>query len=294
MKKLLKKRKNNEAVLVAEGDSWFSFFDFEKSVFERVKSYFLDRCGTNILEVMEKKHNYHVWEVAKSGDRLEQMASPKQLSELIQYLIDLARKDIIPKAILFSGGGNDVVDKLPKILNQRNENQVVLREEKINEVIDGCLKLTYKRLIGCVTAINEYLFDKKIPILIHGYGYSVPDGRGVNKDGRSRWCKILFSILRIQGKIGPWLKRAFECKGYKDLQANTKTMMTVINRFNCMLSQLPNEPDFDHVYYVDVRECLTNSLKKDAYKQDWGDEMHPTEDGFKKVAKKFDKVIKNL
>ena len=92
----------------------------------------------------------------------------------------------------------------------------------------------------------------------------------MNKDGRSRWCKILFNILRIQGKKGPWLKPAFKDKGYNCLQANTKTMKKVICRFNNMLSELANE--FNHVIHVDVRDCLSNNLEQDTYKEDWGDE----------------------
>ena len=289
MKELLKKRKNNEAVLLAEGDSWFSFFDFEKSVSERVKSFVLDHCRTNILEVLEKEHNYDVVEVAKSGDHLEQMASDNQTAELIKYLKELNEKKITPKAILFSGGGNDFACELPAILNDKQSGTDVLNNQKLKELIDVKLKDAYTKLIKIVTTKSQELYKKKIPILIHGYDYPVPDGRGVNSDGTGWMCKVLFCILKIPRKIGPWLKRAFKCKGYEDLQANTNTMKKVIDRFNCMLSKLDKK--FDHVTHVDVRNCLSNKLKNCAYKEDWGDEMHPTDDGFEKVAKKFHEEI---
>ena len=61
----------------------------------------------------------------------------------------------------------------------------------------------------------------------------------------------------------------------------------LINRFNKMLSTLPN--DFNHVKYVDLRGTLQTG---DAdYQQWWDNELHPTRKGFLAVTEKIAKQI---
>ena len=127
-------------------------------------------------------------------------------------------------------------------------------------------------------ASSSKLYNHKIPILIHGYDYAVPDGRGVR-----------FLVKTVSG---PWFKPAFKKKGYRDLAENTKTIKKLTGRFNEMLSNL--SAGFPHVHHVDVRKSLKNSLKNELYKDYWANEFHPTDKEFKLVAKKFHKVIKTL
>src|SRR4030095_2565067 len=78
-------------LLIAEGDSWF------------------DYPWTDILRILEDEHGYDVESVAHAGDRVEQMAySGGQLEEFSRRLEKLLRISRIPKAILLSGGGNDL------------------------------------------------------------------------------------------------------------------------------------------------------------------------------------------
>lgn len=248
-----------KAVLVAEGDSWFSY-----------------PIETNILEELEKK--YEVKETATTGDTLEEMAySAQQINELIECL---PPKDNPPKAILFSGGGNDFASALETILNYKGSDPSALNQAIFDEVIDVRLKNAYIKLINRVTCASKELYDnQKIPILIHGYDYPIPDGRGVEI------AEFRFS--------GPWLKPAFKKKGYNNLEHNTKIMEEVIDRFNTMLKQLADKK-FDHVKHVDLRNCLNRSLRGKAYRKHWDDELHPTSDGFEKIAKKFHAQIKQL
>ena len=53
-------------------------------------------------------------------------------------------------------------------------------------------------------------------------------------------------------------------------------------------------PGLAHLHYVDLRGTLSQQLQGQAYKSWWNDELHPTEQGFAKVAAKFDALIRRI
>jgi len=79
-----------------------------------------------------------------------------------------------------------------------------------------------------------------------------------------------------------------------DVQANTKVMVDLIDRFNRMTSTVPKLDGFEHVTWVDVRPVLSNELTGDRYQSSWDNELHPTEAGFEAVADKFLEVLRAL
>ncbi|MEO6597117.1 MAG: SGNH/GDSL hydrolase family protein, partial [Planctomycetota bacterium] len=58
--------------------------------------------------------------------------------------------------------------------------------------------------------------------------------------------------------------------------------------FNLMLRGLAKAGPFPHVRYVDLRAQLSNGPD---YKNSWANELHPTRQGFARVADKFAVVI---
>jgi hypothetical protein len=132
-------------------------------------------------------------------------------------------------------------------------------------------------MIGAITSISQQKAGKILPILIHGYDYPVPDGRG---------------FLRGWGPFpGPWLEPGFREKGFTDLQQRIVIAHDLIERFNVMVGGLPTIPGLEHVHYVDLR----NTLRTDAaYKDWWANELHPTEPGFRAIADKFATVLSAL
>ena len=156
-------------------------------------------------------------------------------------------------------------------------------------------------------ACGKLNFVKPVPTLIHGYGYVVPDGRRTGSGGVGNAMPGLPG-----GDIGPWLKPAFDNKGYKnrgfesksekDLQSlrkNTAVMEALIDSFNKMIKERLTKLPVKHVEvkHVDLRRCISNSLKgmpklkPGTYLRDWGDELHPTSPAFEKIAKEFDEVL---
>ena len=237
--------------LVAEGDSWFKY------------------PGTDILSALDDI-GYETVSVANAGDTIESMAYEEhQLDALIEELDQLADAGKAPRAVLLSGGGNDFTGgALEMLLNYSHPDLTALNEPIMAAAIDERLRNAYEYLIGELKEATETLFGSTVKMLIHGYAHPVPDGRGF-------WGG--FWLLP-----GPWLKPAFDKKGHQKEETNTDTMAKLVNRFNKVLETVAAESD--DVEYVDVRRCLSNATN---YKDDWANELHPTEDAFHRIAEAF-------
>src|SRR5262249_32926347 len=113
------------------------------------------------------------------------------------------------------------------------------------------------------------------PIIFHGYDYPVADGRGV------------FNFPLGFHYIGPWLRPAFAMKRFDD--GTMRTVLTeLIDTFNDMLISL-HDPGHK-VYHLDLRHLLETIYHGD-YRRGWANELHPTDDGFKLIASKFEEKI---
>ena len=77
--------------LVAEGDSWFNY------------------PWTDILGKLRHEHAYEILSCAHRGDRVEGMAyDDGQLAQFTSNIETVVRQGHLPRAILLSGGGNDI------------------------------------------------------------------------------------------------------------------------------------------------------------------------------------------
>jgi hypothetical protein len=243
-------------VLIAEGDSWF------------------DYPLHDVLKMLEDEHAFDAESVAHRGDRVEEMAfGPGQLEEFSRRLEKVLRTGVVPKAILLSGGGNDIAgDEFGMLLNHAASPIAGLNDDIVTGVIDRRIKTAYVFVIGVITAICQRYVNQPIPIIVHGYDFPVPDGRG-----------FLGGFWLLPG---PWLKPGFDEKGFTDLSKNTAIMRDLIGRFNVMLKAAT--APFSHVHYLDLRSTLPNDSR---YKTFWANELHPKELGFRLVANKFASLI---
>jgi lysophospholipase L1-like esterase len=245
--------------LIAEGDSWF------------------DYPLHDVLDMLEDAHGYDVESVAHKGDRVEDMAfAPGQLLDFSRRLEKLLQRGTAPRAILLSGGGNDIAGaEFGVLLNHAASPIGGLNDDVVTGVIDKRAKIAYTTIISAISAISQQHLGHPLPTLIHGYDFPVPDGRGFFGG---------FGALP-----GPWLEPGFREKGFDDLRRNTVIMQTVIDRFNDMLQSVAAV--FAHVHYIDLRRTLVNDAQ---YKRYWANELHPTKAGFKLVAAKFAAVLDAL
>ena len=245
-------RRASRGTLVAEGDSWFRLL------------------GSDVLDELEDL-GYDVESVAHPGDTVESMAYLEgQIKKLARVLNRLANRKRPPRAILLSGGGNDITgDVLAFLLNHRYAGLETLNEEMLKGLIDVRLFAAYDQLVSLIDELNARLFRRPVRIVVHGYDYAVPDGRGF----LGGWWVL----------PGPWLKPAFNRRGYEVLSENRKTVRKLIDRFNRMLAQL--EKKRKSVRYVDLRGTLRDVSPR--HRQDWRDELHPRERGFELIAQKI-------
>jgi lysophospholipase L1-like esterase len=261
-----KKFSADNDTIVAEGDSWFDYPVY------------------NVLRILRWRHGYRVESVAQSGDTLESITYDlNQVTGLAEKLYQLRDEGIVPRAILLSAGGNDIAGSaLDVLLNNSRSGFSPLNEALAHELVAHRLRIQMVSLIAEVDFIADRYFHRRIPIIIHGYDYPVPDGRGYI--GGAFWP--------LQG---PWLKPSFDRKGYNrqglNLGVGVDVMKRLIDEFNAALMSIPREPGLNHVRYVHILGTLSSSRTN--YTDDWGNELHPTLSGFTRVAQKFaDEIAK--
>jgi lysophospholipase L1-like esterase len=250
--------RSSVGTLIAEGDSWF------------------DYPFNDVLKDLEDDYGYDVESVAHAGDRVEDMAySGGQLDALIRQIEKILRRGDRPRAILLSGGGNDIAGEFEfgMLLNHAASGASGLNSQVADGVINQRLYDAYATILSAITKVCESTLGTKVPIVIHGYDYAVPDGRG-----------FMGGMWRLPG---PWLEPGLRQKGYMAMADRKRLVKELIDRFNAMLRTLASNPSFAHVKYVDLR----NTLASANYKQDWANELHPTKSGFSKVAAKFAAAI---
>jgi hypothetical protein len=257
-----------QGYLLAEGDSWFDYPVYE-----------------DVVEALENDYGYKVKSIAHHGETVTNMAyDPSQLRRLNELFRDMKDANRKPRAIILSGGGNDVVDALAVILNHRGSGLDPVNASVEAGVLDEQLPLALGHLIGTVQSLSQQHFGEVRPILIHGYAPPVPDGRG-------------YALLGL-GFSGPWIKPAFAHRGWvtqdpqpeSELLANAQAVAGLINAFNTRVLPAVAAAAGPDVTYVDVRGALRSDLP--SYRQDWRDEMHATSRGFKAVAARLDAAIR--
>lgn len=272
---------SNGLRLVAMGDSWFNYFP-----------------PFDVLVALQRKYGYAIDSVAMPGAHLVEMAPPpdwdpshppplppsgrgRQLNAMLALVDRMSPAERgATKAILLSGGGNDVAaDKrvLASLLNRAGSGLPPVNDAAVTRVVDTDLRGVLAQVLSAATEIGRLRFGRAVPILIHGYAHPVPDGRGAG--------------------LGAWLRPVLQEQGYTDLQAGTNIMATLIDRLNLMQMQLlaDNAVAFAHVTHVDLRSTLSNVLAADAYKQSWQNELHPTiPAGFTSVADKIQAALQVL
>jgi hypothetical protein len=266
-------------LLIAIGDSWFNYWP-----------------RGDVLDVLEDRLQRTIDRSAKAGRKLTEMLYPEPMSLLDEPLppgeadgaeIGWLTKRLLEmtaderqrlQAILVSAGGNDVAgagDVLSDVVKRKGAYwpEGPLDQHRLEEVVDVRLRGHYLTLVACIARACEAVnLGRRVPILLHGYDYPVPDGRGV---------------LGVS-----WLRKPLEDLGYTQLLERVDILRQLIEKLNEMQKKLVTfvaaQPDlqaFVDLRHVDLRGTL-NSDK--GYTVHWQNELHPTIPfGFGEVSKKF-------
>ena len=249
---------STEPVLVAEGDSWFDYFP----------------AGLDVISCLKKFFGYKIYNVSKAGDTLDNMAWGTKFDQrrwrrerppLEETLEAIQRHQ--PPVVLLSGGGNDIAgDELLSFLNHKASGLPALRQPYTSFMLQDYFLKIFQHITNEI-----WTTDPKIHIVLHGYGYPIPDGRAV-----VRFLGFSF--------IGPWLRTALVAKGYEQRAEQRQIIKDLIDKFNLMLKDF--SANDRRLHYIDLRSLVVDS--------DWENELHLKNSGYRKVAKEFDRIIRPL
>ncbi len=239
----------NPLQIFAEGDSWFAYPAF---------------WNGGIIPRLENRLGVPILNLAKAGDEVRYMLGVEQRKLLTEQLSNGSPAGGAWDALLFSGGGNDIVDN-PMALWIRDWNPVVPPASHIHQArFDTALALVragYEDLISLRDTLspNTHLF-------FHGYDFAIPDGRGI--------CHL-----------GPWLKPTFDLRKFPTLAARSAVVRVMLEQFAALLTSLATQPK---VTFINGQGTLPQQPAS------WHNELHPKADGFEKFADIFYRELKAL
>jgi V8-like Glu-specific endopeptidase/lysophospholipase L1-like esterase len=163
-----------------------------------------------------------------------------------------------PQVFLISGGGNDMVGdrRLAKYVHPFENG----RDPKDYPLpgFQGFLQTIgnhYRNLFDQL--INK---DKNLKIITHGYDHVIPNN-------------------------GKWLGRPLNSIGIRDKSLQREIMRVLIDALNIELETISHERK-NNVFHVDCRKVVPDDQ--------WKDELHPTDKGFKAVAEEFREKINSV
>ncbi len=233
----------------AEGDSWF---DYPVPFF-----------GGGIIPRLEQKLGVPVLNLAKAGDEVRYMLGVKERRLLIAQLANGCPAGGPWDAMLFSGGGNDIVDD-PLALWIKDYNPALPPAALIHQGrLDAALALVragYEDLIGLRDSLSP-----QTRLFFHGYDFAIPDGRGI--------CHL-----------GPWLKPTFDLRGFPTQASAFGVTKILLEQFAAMLRSL--ELSHAGVTFINTQGTLVPRPGS------WHNELHPSKDGFKTFAKLWHDALK--
>ncbi len=240
--------------IVAEGDSWFDYLP-----------------GLDVLMQLRRRHGYSIHSVATAGDTLENMAFGTRIDRKFQRETQplertlAAIREHAPRIVLLSGGGNDIAGtEFEAYLNHKDSGLTpLLRKGYLKETLKA-FEIAYRHI-----ASEIWKVDDGIHVILHGYGYPVPDGRAV----------INFPFgFRF---VGPWLRPALAKKNITSRQEGTGILVELIDEFNAMLSVFASGDP--RLHYINLRDSIGDD--------DWVNELHLKNSAYGRVADLFHEEI---
>jgi lysophospholipase L1-like esterase len=257
--------------MVAQGDSWFNYW-----------------IGKDVLYWLNKDYGHDIHNIAVAGSTLNdevygpvphdfldfrQTDAPSRLEELV----DVLQRER-PRVLLLSAGGNDIAgDEFFSFVNNARSGLDAVNEGVLDSVISPTFRTAFETIIQkALDTADAAGFP--MTVFTHGYDYPWPDGRGV---------------LWIHGAIGPWFDDTFKSKNYpRDTFEQLKKRREIVGKFIDalfnMFDDLSKNKFKDRLFHIDTRRTLTAEAN---YRDEWANELHPTDDGFRKIAVKFNSVI---
>ncbi len=205
---------------------------------------------------------YSILCLSAAGDELRGMVEEREFEDRLFELKD--EHDIKVDGVLLSAGGNDLVgetfyDYLVDFTDG-SDAQAHIDMGKFETL----MKEIRTNYVDIITSINDS--NPGIKIFIHGYDHANPlEDQGMKMPPRDGW-------------LGDWLRKRRITS--PDFQRQIVRIM--IDRFYAELQAMIDSGAVKDTVLVDNRGLVG---------EDWYDELHPKDNGFKRVADKFRKEL---
>lgn len=221
--------------------------------------------GGGVIPRLEKRCGIPILNLAKAGDEVRNMLGVEERKVIIAQLRNGSPAGGPWDAFLFSGGGNDIVGN-PMALWVQDFDATVPAINLLSPTRFGAalqlIMAGYEDLIKLRDTLSPTTH-----LIFHSYDFAIPDGRGI--------CGM-----------GPWLKPTFDLRGFPSMLTRVQVVNAMLQQFAAKLQQLI--ANHQRVTLLNTQGTLSPVTAS------WHNELHPSKDGFNKIADVFHSKIKSL
>jgi len=248
--------------ILAVGDSWFSLF-LNKPAFT---------LGSNLLWHVDTPEAAVIFNLALTGNRLGDMIAQPQL-RIYKDILE-ARYGYQYDCILFSGGGNDVLARMGEVLVAPSGPNYDYANCIDDVKVDALLSELQNDLLRWIALRDSSQANGSTPIIIHTYDYITP-----------RNLPYEFFVI----SSGPWAYKSLQAAGIFDVAVQKQITDYLLERWALRLTDL-QEAGADGIVIQNFHIATTLGTLAPASetwlqpKDDWHDEIHPTPQGYAKLA----------
>lgn len=259
-------RTRQQYKILAEGDSWFAY----------PKEYFFFGDASNVVTQLKELYPFlRIKNISSNGDEAVAMIVG---SAKLDFLDRITREQF--DLILFSGGGNDIVGRydfeyfLQPQTNATNFRDYIVRERferRLNQVRNAYTDLIELVVLACQLEIakgESARISRIPPIVTHTYDIAIPSSQGAVFAGG------LFEL--DEGRS--WMQPYMEKYGINDLEIQQAIVKFMLEELAKILGEIEAKYG-EYFKVVNTQGTLEPN--------DWLNEIHPTPQGFEKIARKI-------
>lgn len=238
-------------LIVAEGDSWFEY-PFQDDA------------------IMALSETRRIKCLARAGDTWRDVIREAELAPTVAALK--------PDIVLLSVGGNDLVDRIgdfvrPFATDRPETSEAYLDRRTFDRALDD--------VFTACTLVCRPLLDAGIDVIVSGYDY--PDPRPIENNGQ--WLGPEIERLRRLHHLRLWHEITRDMIDRYD--ARMRRFASAFNR----ASAAGTSAKFVFVSQIGAVNGDDYDPARGSPNPKWNDEMHPTTDGFRRVAERIGAAI---
>lgn len=257
--------------LLAEGDSWFTIGAVPSS---------------NLLYELRLRRWTQVFNLAYPGDTIKHIGELAGNPDLNTWL---AKRNFATRfdGLLLSGGGNDLIAAAPDLIRTtpRPGTDPAQAASYLNEEPLAALMSTVQQGYARIIALRDSPTSLSIgaPAFTHTYDYVTP---------RNAPARFLGTVALM----GPWLYKVFRDSGL-DIALQQRIASALVDRLAEALLALDSTRGTPGVrlpafHVVDTRNTLVPANPTEiGSSNDWLNEIHPTLDGYRKIAARLSAAV---